>query len=108
MAKKQVVVEPIHELTVEGMISSEDLDSINLPENLAKLRFCIQPGHLIPVVKVVKIYPTGQLDLQTTQHSVPAPTGMRGGPSRHNLDVDFAKVRRDDSGREAGTYKILG
>lgn len=106
--KKKELEEPIHEISVEGIIQAMDLETLNLPENLNKLWFVIQPRKLVQVAQVIKIHPAGQLDLKIVPYLVSAPTGMKNAPDTTPLPVDYPKVRRDDLGREAGTYKIVG
>lgn len=95
-------------LTLEEAIAQQDAASVNLPDNLATLKFVAARDIFVAVLEVKAIYPDGRLDLSVQPYSPAAPVGMRvSGVAPSPSESFFPKVRRDDSGREAGTYKIL-
>ncbi|SRR6266404_5752367 len=101
---QEAQVEP---LSAETAISQLDLLALNTQPLLSQLRFCASRDSLIPVLEVLKIHSDGKLDLQTSAIHKPSPTGMKASLPFDNSPKVWMKVRRDDSGKEAGTYKIL-
>jgi len=92
---------------INEIISSGDVEALNRPENLARLRFVIQRDILVGVTRVLSIHPDGSLDLITGTHNIPAPVGMRGVAGGSQVGGSYLKVSRDDFGREAGKYRVV-
>jgi len=92
---------------INEIISSGDVEALNQPQNLARLKFVIQRDILVSVTKVLTIHPDGRLDLVTATHHVPAPTGMRGVAGGAHAGGSYLKVSRDDFGRDAGKYRVV-